>query len=88
MGISHADFFRTLEVLLEGKSHTVSGTWIDIPGEGQRVTISLSQQRERRLGPLIKLPVTDVEIAFSGYPEAQRRAFMERFEIIFHRGGG
>lgn len=88
MGITHSDFLRTLEVFLAGRPHTISGTRIEIPDAGHHVRISLSEQRERRLSPLIKLPVTDVEIAFAGHSAAEREAFMERFERVFHRGGG
>ena len=88
MGITHAHFLRTLEFFLDGKAHTVTGTEIDIPGNGQRVGISLSEQRERAVGPTVRFPVTDVEIIFSGYSEAERKGFMDRFEMIFRRGGG
>lgn len=88
MGISHTDFMRTLETFLAGRSHTISGRRIEIPHASHTVRISLSEQRERRLGALIRLPVTDVELTFSGYSEAEREAFMARFERVFHRGGG
>ena len=88
MGYSHKDFLRTLQYLMGAEPYTVSGTRITIPGDGRRVEITLSEEGERRIGPTMRLPRTSVELAFHGYSQAEQRAFMERFEMIFRKGGG
>lgn len=88
MGFTHADFMRTIGIVLEGKPYQTTERRIDLAENGRTVTISLSEQRERKIGPTIKFPLIDVEIVFSGYPEAERKAFMARFEMLFRRGGG
>lgn len=88
MGYTHEEFKRTLEFFMDGQPYTVSGTQVNIPGPGRNVCISLGPQNERRIGPTIRLPKTPVEIVFSGFSEADRKRFMQRFEMIFRRGGG
>ena len=88
MGYTHEDFIRTLETFMDGQSYSVSGTEIHIPQSGSEVNISLGLQGERRIGPTIRLPQTPVEIVFSGFSEGNQKRFMERFEMIFRRGGG
>jgi len=51
------------------------------------VTIALGPQKYRSIASL-RLPYVEVQFTFSGLSTAQRQAFMERFEIHFHRGGG
>lgn len=88
MGYSHEDFIRTLAIFLGNQPFSISGHHIMIPREDRQVEISLGQQGERRIGPTIRLPRTPVEIVFSGYAEEERKRFMDRFEMIFRRGGG
>lgn len=88
MGYSHEDFKRTLEVFMEGQPYSLSGSQVNIPSPERNVCISLGPQKERRIGPTIRLPSTPVEIVFSGFSEADRKHFMKRFEMIFRRGGG
>jgi hypothetical protein len=51
------------------------------------LTLELGPERERRLGALC-LPVTDVQFRFSGFDQASFKAFIERFDLAFQRGGG
>ena len=88
MGYTHDDFIRTVGIFMDGRPYSVSGSRIVIPGADRRVDISLGAQGVRKIGPIIKLPKTPVEIVFSGYAEEDRKRFMERFEMIFRRGGG
>jgi len=36
----------------------------------------------------MRLPVTRVDFRFDGLETGERRAFMDRFDLYFHRGGG
>ena len=73
---------------MEGGDYSVSGTHITIPGNGRRVEIALVEERESRIGPTIRPPSTPVNIVFPGFTETDRKRFMERFELIFRKGGG
>ena len=87
MGISHADFFRSLPTAIEpGSFRLVDDTvWIKTPaGELQ---IRLSPQGERRIAAL-RLPVTVIEFRFPGWTQRQVDDFLARFDRYFQRGGG
>ena len=49
--------------------------------------IQLTPLADRVIASL-SLPVTRVDIAFTGHTEEQVTAFMDRFMRYFHRGGG
>ena len=88
MGYTHREFLRTLETFMGDAPYTVAGLEINIPGNGQSVRMMLAGQQERKIGPTMKLTFTPVEFVFVGYAEAERKTFMERFELIFRKGGG
>ncbi|MGH8750248.1 MAG: hypothetical protein ACREUV_00930 [Burkholderiales bacterium] len=87
MGISHADFFRTLPAALGGAAFSVNGLDVTVPENDRCLVISLSVQTERRLG-LVVLPVTIVEFCFSGYSLEETRFFFRRFDPYYQRGLG
>lgn len=87
LGLTHADFFRTLPKALAGKSFQVDGTAITLEENQRRVTICLAPEGERRIGRL-RLPVTRVTFAFEGFAEPEIGTFMSHFERHFQRGGG
>ena len=88
MGSSHQDIFRILPRVMEGRDYTVDGQFIVIDEPERRLEIHLADQRERVLGPLVRLQVTDVELIFFNYSESDRISFMQFFEINFFKGGG
>lgn len=88
MGISHRDFFRILPKVMDGRVYTVDGQQIVVDEPGRRLEIRLADQRERMLGPLMRLQVTDVELIFFNYQEADRVSFLNFFDINFFKGGG
>jgi len=47
-------------------------------------------QRElrRRVIALLRVPIVDVELAFTGYSQPEIDSFMQRFQAWFHRCGG
>lgn len=87
MGISHAEFFRTLPSAIEpGSFHTADGTvWIETPRG--TLQIRLSPQGERRIAAL-RLPVTVVELSFPGWTKNGVETFLKHFDRCFQRGGG
>jgi hypothetical protein len=87
MTISHADFLRTLPTVLEGMSYAIDDKEISVESEGRRLCITLSEQSQRRFGP-ISLPVTHVELKFDGYSEEEMNQFKSRFDTCYRRGGG
>ncbi len=88
MGYTHQEFLRTLETFMGDAPYTVAELEIEIPGNGRSVRMMLANQQERKIGPTMKLTFTPVEFVFVGYPEADRKSFLERFELIFRKGGG
>ena len=88
MGYTHQEFMRTLDIFMDGQPYSVSGSQVNIPSPGRNVYICLGPQNERKIGPTLRLPSTPVKIGFSGFSDADRKRFMERFEMIFRKGGG
>jgi len=88
MGVSHAEFFRTLPAALTGRDYTVSGTVVTVTETAdRRIVITLDPQSERRIA-MLRLPMTLVTFEFCGYAESEIAAFMRHFERRFQRGGG
>lgn len=58
---------------------------IDIPPGQLRVQW---EPRPPRVIALMRMPVLRVSFAFEGLDEAQRYAFMKRFDLYMQRGGG
>ncbi len=88
MGFPHHEIFRLLPAAVEGRPYKVSGTVITVEDGSRRVRIGLADQRYRRVGPELKLPVTDVDLKFEGFSEDEADRFLERFRLHYQRGGG
>ncbi len=56
-------------------------------GEGE-VAISFAPIEGFSFGGLVEMPRARVILTFTGCPEADRAAFLRRFDIAFQRGGG
>ena len=87
MGLTHADFLRTLPPALKGAGFTVTGSRITVEWPPGRIHIELGPQGQRRLGSL-SLPTTDVEIRFEGLSPEAAQEFLLGFQRAFQRGGG
>lgn len=89
MGLSHADFFRTLPAAMGEHAYCVDGVQVhsgDASGPRQ-LLIELQPERERRIA-LLSVPTTDVRFCFRGYDQAAVKAFMDFFMSRYQRGGG
>ena len=75
-----------IEAILANLDQSTQIIVVDDPG--RRLEIHLADQRERVLGTFMRLQVTDVELIFFNYSEADRITFMKFFEINFFKGGG
>jgi hypothetical protein len=87
MGLSHAEFLRSLPAAMSGQSFSVADSTVTVEAGHKRVRIFLDPPQERRIG-LLRLPVTWVTFEFDGYAESEVAAFMENFERHYQRGGG
>jgi hypothetical protein len=87
MGLTHAEFFRTLPGVLAGLRFQRQEATVEVFDADRHLTIHLAPEGQRRLAAL-RLPVTRVTFVFRGYAEAERAAFLQHFERRFQRGGG
>jgi hypothetical protein len=87
MGVTHADFLRTLPKALDGIPFYITGATITVQDGPRRLTIRLGPEQERRIARL-RLPATLVHFEFLDYHQVEIAAFMRRFERCFQRGGG
>ncbi len=88
LGISHLDFLRVFPAVVSGSEvhRSADGAFV-VAEHGRRLTVSLHQQRERRIG-MLRIPTTRMTFEFAGYDPSEVDAFFERFNRHFHRGGG
>ncbi len=88
MGIGHADFFRIIPRVMGDKAYRIDGTILEMTDGPRRLEIHLSEEQSRKLGPLVSLPYTFVELRFHAFTEQEREDFLAVFDFNFFRGGG
>jgi len=87
MGITHAEFFRTVRSLLQGEDAVVRDDGVALRRGATMIEIRLGPEGARSLGRF-QLPRTEVELLFVGCTEAEVTNFVTRFDTCFRRGGG
>jgi hypothetical protein len=87
LGLTHAEFHRSLPPAIAHRAFTVENNRIRIDVGERTVTMELGPQRYRAIASL-RLPYVEVTFTFIGFSGGERHAFMERFERYFQRGGG
>lgn len=88
MGLHHKEIFRILPRVFGDRKFQISGTRISHSENGKSLLIQLSEEGVRALGPTLKIPVTFVDFEFTGYTEAEKGEFMEKFDLHFLKAGG
>ena len=85
MAIDAREFRRTLRRALSQAQIAEDGDTITVREGGGTLEITLSSERERRIG-LLSLPVITARFHYSGYDDPA--AHLARLDISFQRGGG
>ncbi len=85
--MSHAEFYRSLPAAIAHREHRIRDDAIEVGLDPGRVRIELGPERARAIASL-RIPYTEVSFEFHDLSDAQREAFMTRFELYFRRGGG
>lgn len=87
MGCTEGDWLRWLPQAVGEHPWTLQRAAADVGiGNG---TLHLRWQRATpRVIGLVHIPVLQVSFCFAGLDEAQRQAFMQRFDVYMQRGGG
>ena len=88
MGLTYADFFRSLSQLPKGWLQETYSDGADLRYAGGTVHISLGPQRERHLSSLMRIPLIEVIFNYVDLSEAETKRFQSRFDLTFQRGGG
>ena len=87
MTISHAEFFRIGQRVVDGERHEVHSDGMTIYRGHGTVEIKLAPESVRSMG-VIRLPRTRVELVFRQMTAAEVQGFLARFDDRFRRGGG
>ncbi|MCP4283943.1 MAG: hypothetical protein GY792_05770 [Gammaproteobacteria bacterium] len=87
MGLTFKEFLRTLPAAIVPLTFQLNHREVTIAHPAGTVLINLHKTGERKIASM-SLPVTQVDFRFSGLDEKERKAFMDRFDLYFHRGGG
>lgn len=84
MALTRAEFLRLLPGAADGVAWRDEGGVVHV---GNAVEIALEPLPPRRLG-LFEIPVMRVTLSFHGWTETEVRAFVQRFDRAFQKGGG
>ena len=87
MTISHREFFRIVQRLLEGERHELRADGVTLLRDAGSIAINLPPESFRSMGA-IRLPRTGVELVFRGCSSEEVGAFLVSFDNRFRRGGG
>ena len=88
MGITHQEFYAKLPLLLDGIPYHRVKDGIHFQLNHKNVEIILGSEKNRELGPSIKLPVTCVTLRFFDCSTEEVNGFIEHFNRTFLKGGG
>jgi len=87
MGLDHAEFHRTIANALGADSFERRDDGVTMVEGDRKLEITLGPEGERKIA-LLRIPVTQVTLAFTGYSDDEMKAAVERFDMIFKKGGG
>lgn len=87
MTITREEFLRTLGIAFEGSTYVVDGDEIRGVNESGAWRIRIAALTDLEIGQF-RLPRQRVEIHLAGYDPVAAKAFVDRFEFNFRRGGG
>ena len=87
MGITHAEFFRLIEVAFDTDLYEAHSRGASMSDGGRTVDIELGQEGVRQIA-MLSVPRTPVQLTLTGYSDAEADAFVARFDRAYQRGGG
>ncbi len=87
MGYTHREFLRLLPKALGSDDYTVDGREIRFTDGERQLDISLSEEGERRIA-LVRIPMTEVQLSFTGYDQPGIEAALKLFWRAYQKGGG
>ena len=86
MSLSKSEFDASIGKLGDHR-RSAAGFPVFALGTGS-VEIRYAEAPAKVFGGLLQLPQAHITLAFAGVNEADRAAFVHRFDIAFQRGGG
>lgn len=89
MALDVDEFERNIGRLLhDGEQYQRHGRDIQVSLDNQRlIQFSLGEMQARRIA-MVSIPFCEVSCYFTGFDEDAYEAFMQRFRLHFHKGGG
>lgn len=87
MGYTNKEFMRLLPKAVGGADFQILENEIHVREGDGFLRIEIGEESERRLGNF-RLPLLPVNLAFTGYSEAEIKAALDRFWRAYQKGGG
>ena len=87
MGCTEAELRMWLPAAVGDRALVFGDARAEVPLGDGRFTLAWAELPRRRIA-LMNLPRLEVRFAFAGVTEAERQAFMKRFDTYMQRGGG
>ena len=88
MSMTLADYHRSLKVLAPELSLGPKQKTVRLDLEGASAEVRFEDMDSKTYGTLLRIPRARVTLDFDDSSPAARRAFLERFDFAFRRGGG
>ena len=88
MAANASEYASGMARLTRDMTSRVDGPATVVELDGGSVAITYTPKEGRRLSPLLVMPAADVTFAFNGVEDAERTAFIAKFDLVFQRGGG
>jgi len=88
MALTLEDFRRGLASAMDGLDFALEGSVVKAGDDAHGITITFTPLPMRVLGGLLRVPRCEVAISFRGYAEAEKAAFLQRFDRSYQRAGG
>jgi hypothetical protein len=89
MALTPADFQRLSRYLPQGTGNVrFAPASVHYEEAGRCWEVRMGNPRTRSYAAGLFLPVADIEIEMTGYSASEAERFVERFHLVFRRGGG
>lgn len=87
MGCTEAEWLRLLPAAIGEHASRVVENQLNVTLASGKLTVCWTTLSPRVIG-LVRLPRLQVTFCFDGLSADERHAFMRRFDLYMHRGGG
>lgn len=90
MAVTHDEFYRLVRTTISDAeliNTDIINYMVDFPFKGGHISISLDEEQTRKLASL-SIQHTPMKLIFNNITKNDIDAYLEKFDVSFHKGGG